>query len=245
LRVDTELRNGLGVFVIQAASPVIGAKIHTFGANPAMINPMKSNQNLAHRPGRFLRSMAIDLMMRPSERRHQSLPPSGDLERGPRPTEKEFSHAYVQAIAAVAGVAWSIPSVDDDSVDISLHKRGGNGSIRSPRLDLQLKCKATQSPSEAEFSHSLKIKNYDDLRDPFVQIPRLLVVVLVPDDLTDWLCCSESELVMRRCGYWLNLRGLPASGNATSQTVQLKRSQIFDPQSLCGIFARIANREHP
>ena len=92
--------------------------------------------------------------------------------------KEQFSRAYVQAVAACAGFAWSVPSVDDDSVDMTLHQTGGRGTVRSPQLALQLKCKAMGTPAEDEFSHWLKLKNYDDLRDTTVVVPRILVVVL-------------------------------------------------------------------
>jgi hypothetical protein len=101
----------------------------------------------------------------------------------PDQQKEQYGRSYVHAVAAVAGFAWSVPSVDDDSVDMTLHQRGGGGTIRSPQLDLQLKCKSAPTPTEAEFSHSLKLKNYDDLREEGVLVPRILVVVLVPDDL--------------------------------------------------------------
>jgi hypothetical protein len=148
---------------------------------------------------------------------------------------------YVQAVAAVAGFSWSIPSVDDDSVDMALHQRGGAGTVRSPRLELQLKCKAAPTPSEVEFSHSIKLKNYDDLRDTTVLVPRILIVVLVPDDLDDWLAHSETELALRRCAYWLSLRGFPPSANATGQTVRMRKEQTFTVQSLREMMARIGN----
>ncbi len=56
--------------------------------------------------------------------------------------KEQFSRAYVQAVAACAGFAWSVPSVDDDSIDMTLSQTGGRGTIRSPRLDVQIKCKA-------------------------------------------------------------------------------------------------------
>jgi hypothetical protein len=159
--------------------------------------------------------------------------------------KEQFSRAYVQAVAAVAGFAWSVPSVDDDSVDLTLHQRGGGGTIRSPRLDLQLKCKAAVTPAEAEFSHSIKLKNYDDLRESNVQVPRILVVVIVPDDLGDWLAHSEGEMALRRCAYWLNLNGLPASSNATGQTVTMRKAQLFNAASLRDIMNRIAGGGQP
>lgn len=159
--------------------------------------------------------------------------------------KEQFSCAYIHAVVACAALAWSMPSVDDDSVDLTLHHKGSGGTVRSPRLDLQLKCKAAPTPTEPEFSHSIKLKNYDDLRDPAVQVPRILVVVLVPDDLGDWLVHSEQQLVLRRCAYWLSLRGFPSSANATGQTVTMKKQQVFNVRSVRDIMGRIANRELP
>lgn len=161
-------------------------------------------------------------------------------------TQKEqFSKAYVQAVAACAGFSWSVPSVDDDSIDMCLHRTGGGGTIRSPRLDLQIKCTDRESPMTAQFSYSVKLKNYDDLRDESVMVPRILIVVLVPDSLPDWLTHSETELTLRRCGYWLSLRGMPDSTNATGQTVQMNRLQQFNVDSLQAMMDRISNGDRP
>jgi hypothetical protein len=159
--------------------------------------------------------------------------------------KEEFSHAYVKAIAACAGFAWSKPSVDDDSVDLCLHERGGGGTVRSPRLDLQLKCKASDTPTNPDFSYSLKIKNYDDLRDVNVQVPRILVVVLVPDDVTQWLNHSEPEMALRRCGYWQTVRGLGPSANDEGQTVQMSRTKLFNVAALRDMMIRIGNGALP
>lgn len=151
--------------------------------------------------------------------------------------KEQFSHAYVKAVAAAAGVAWMKPSVDDDSIDVTLSRRGG----RSPKLDLQLKCTAAPAPVGARFGHSIKLKNYDDLRAVDLLVPRVLVVVLVPDSAADWLTQTHTELVMRRCGYWVSLRGLPESSNSTGQTVDMMASQVFDVAALTAILDRIAN----
>lgn len=153
--------------------------------------------------------------------------------------KEQFSRAYVQAVAACAGFAWSVPSVDDDSIDMSLYQTGGGGTIRSPRLDLQLKCKASPTPAEDTFSHSIKLKNYDDLREEMVLVPRILVVVLVPDQIADWLGHSEAEMLLRRCGYWISLRGMPESVNTAGQTVHIQRAQLFNVTSLQSIMSRI------
>ena len=159
--------------------------------------------------------------------------------------KEQFSRAYVQAVAAVAGYTWSLPSVDDDSVDLTLAAKGGGGTIRSPKLDLQLKCHATATLTEPAFSFPVKLKNYDDLRDGTVMVPRILVVVLVPDDVSDWIKHSESELALRRCGYWFSLSGLGPTTNAKSVTLTLPRSQQFNPDNLAGIMQRIGSGGSP
>lgn len=67
----------------------------------------------------------------------------------------------------------------------------------------------------------------------------------VPDDLPDWIMHSEHELVMRRCGYWVSLRGLPPSDNASSQTVEIPRNQRFDVASLQAMMERIGQGASP
>jgi len=158
--------------------------------------------------------------------------------------KQQFSHAYVKAVAAVAGFAWSQPSVDDDSIDLGLAQRGGAGTVRSPRLEMQLKCHAMATPAEPDFAFWLKLKNYDDLREP-TEVKRILVVVLVPDDLADYLAESETELAMRRCGYWYSLRGMPATANQTGETIRIPRAQAFTVQALQEIMQRIGQGALP
>jgi hypothetical protein len=159
--------------------------------------------------------------------------------------KEQFSHAYVKAVAAVAGFAWSKPSVDDDSIDMALGMKGGGGTVRSPRLEMQLKCHAAEIPTEDEFGFVLSMKNYDDLRDPAVDVKRILVVAIVPDALADYLHESETQLSLRRCAYWVSLRGLPESANETTITVRIPRRQRFTVESLQGIMHRLSQGQLP
>jgi hypothetical protein len=159
--------------------------------------------------------------------------------------KEEFSRAYIQAIAAVAGYTTSRPSIDDDSVDLTIASRGGSGTIRSPKLDIQAKCTAKQKPSEPEFSFPLELKNYNDLRPANVMVPRILVVVLVPDDLNDWTNHCEDELTLRRCGYWYSLRGMGDTQNETSVTLKVPRTNSFSVVGLQAIMSRVATQGYP
>ncbi len=54
--------------------------------------------------------------------------------------KQQFSIAYVRAIVSVAGFVVYEYAVDDDSIDIGIAAKGLMGTVRSPKLDIQLKC---------------------------------------------------------------------------------------------------------
>jgi hypothetical protein len=45
---------------------------------------------------------------------------------------------------------------------------------------------------------------------------------------------------MRRCGYWLSLRGAPPTNNETAITVKIPRVQVFDVPGVVKLMAEIA-----
>ena len=164
--------------------------------------------------------------------------------------KEQFSFAYVRAVAAAAGYTVDERSVDDDSVDLLISSRSKLGTIKSPKLELQAKCLGDGPCVGDEFGYALKLKNYDDLRDPDVQVPRILVVVRVPTDDKQWLTGDDNSLLVRHCGYWYSLRGLPPyTGNAKPEnakvTVQLPRGQRFDVDGLRAMMERIGRKELP
>lgn len=163
--------------------------------------------------------------------------------------KEQFSNAYLQAVASVAGYGvWKpAPGPDDDSVDWVVAQKGGEGTVRSPRLEVQLKCTAAHVPSRDYFSFPLKLKTYDDLRPERenLLVPRILLVVLVPDDIESWLEQSEEKLTMRRCGFWKSLRGMEEVENTTSVTVRVPRSNLFTVDELASIMQGIGNGDWP
>lgn len=154
--------------------------------------------------------------------------------------QKELlSKAYVRAIAAVGGFSVSQPEVDDDSIDLKIVARGGEGVVFSPELNLQLKC-TSRDVLDGEFiRYPVRIKNYRDLIINS-QVPRLLVVVLVPENLENWLQQSEDEMCMRYCAYSVSLRGQPERLNTANVTVELSRSNQFTVEALKSIMQRLS-----
>lgn len=91
----------------------------------------------------------------------------------------------------------------------------------------------------------MEIKNYDDLRTEDLLVPRILIVVMVPQAVSEWLRHSEEELALRHCGYWVSLRGEPPVQNRETITVSLPRSQQLTPEAVQQIMKRINDGEAP
>lgn len=160
--------------------------------------------------------------------------------------KEQFSLAFIHAIASVAGFDTTIGRADDDSIDIGIRaNRSFGAKRRAPRLDIQAKCTALDDRCGDTVVHDLPMKNYDDLRDPEVYVPRILVVVTVPEDVAEWLHESPAETAMRRCAFWTSLRGAPEVTNAEKRRVQIPRKQMFTVDALTAIMHRIGNGDHP
>jgi hypothetical protein len=144
-----------------------------------------------------------------------------------------FSRAVARAIAAAAGVAASVPEHDQDSIDMCF-AAPDSPEGPGPKLDAQLKCSQNVVPNGNAFPFDLGVKNYDDLRWPADSryVPRILVVVHVPTDPADWFKCDPGQIVMKRCAYWVDLAGEPATTNTDTIRVKVPTAQIFDPGAL-------------
>jgi hypothetical protein len=93
--------------------------------------------------------------------------------------------------------------------------------------------------------YRLKLKNSNDLRAPNLWVPRILVLVRVPEQAADWLRQSEEELALQHCGYWVSLRGMPDTPNAATVTIPVPRDQVFSVPALHGLMGRISAGDVP
>ncbi len=133
-------------------------------------------------------------------------------------------------------------------MDAILHEDGRRLAPDSvlTSFEVHVQLKATyQTPVEqdGDFSYSLTVPRYDKLRKPQVNSPRILVILYLPGDTTEWLRHSEDCLVAKRCAYWVSLRNAPDSANPKHQTVYVPRRQILSVESLTELMTRFSRRE--
>jgi len=148
--------------------------------------------------------------------------------------KEQFSYAYIYAVAASAGYSFQIAArpLDFDGIDIILAGGMVRGIIRYPRLELQVKCTSRDVIGQEAIRYPLEVKNYNDLKVENIQTPRLLILVVVPDNLDNWLIQSQQELCLKYSGYWVSLRGQPPTQNQTTVTISIPRQNIFNVKAL-------------
>lgn len=87
--------------------------------------------------------------------------------------------------------------------------------------------------------YPLRRKNYDGLRPTDLMAPRILIVVLLPRDIEEWVSLSPAQLVLQRCAYWRSLAGCPPTENEETVTVPVPRANLFDVTALKEMMQRV------
>jgi hypothetical protein len=163
--------------------------------------------------------------------------------------QEHMGYVFVKAVAYSAGYSCSLPEVDDDSIDVGIFGLRGTGPVRGPRLEIQVKTLVREPLTTDGFSYPLKLKNYDDLRDEHVFVPRILAVVLIDEPKT-CVSVTDEKMTVHHAAYWAALRGLPdvifnANAKNPRVPVRIERANRFDQQALMAMMNRISERALP
>lgn len=145
-----------------------------------------------------------------------------------------FSEAYVGAVAAAAGFVFEPDRFDLDSIDGTI-----KGERALARFDVQLKCTSQSVLRDGHLAFRLQVRHYNELCETETARPLLLVVVVAPPKLGDWVSQSEERMLLRRCGYWTWLQGSPRSTNLAWQSIHVPRANLFDVRQLKRMMSRV------
>jgi hypothetical protein len=161
--------------------------------------------------------------------------------------QEALCRAYVRAIAAQAGWICSEPE-QDYGIDLCLRAvrvRGHRHADASGQFDVQLKSTTRATVTDTEVLYDLEVKNYEDLREPGENCPRILVVLVMPEDETQWLSQTVEELVLRHCAYWISLEGHPTTRATATIRIAIPRNNVFSVEAVDGILTRLRERQNP
>ncbi|MFK4085024.1 DUF4365 domain-containing protein [Kribbella sp. NPDC020789] len=150
----------------------------------------------------------------------------GDLDQ----QQKEwFSRAFLVAVSAAAGFPVEIRLNDVFGVDATVYDR---------RVGVDWQLKGTASPDFGKdvLRFDLDKRTYDLLRVTR-NAPAYLGVVLMPESTDDWINHSDRRLLLRHCGYWLRLTGMPERTNKSKVRVYLPLENRLKVADLAAIMA--------
>ena len=149
----------------------------------------------------------------------------------------ELSFAYLAALSVFAGYTCQRgPEPDLDSIDATI--RSGD-SMRS-QFDIQLKSTSVPERRPDGLHFRLHRKNYNDLTLKR-QSPLILVVLELPVEEKEWLECTAEHLLVRRCAWWMSLRGRSPIATG-SKVVVIPHAQRLHETSLEQLMDRARGR---
>lgn len=157
----------------------------------------------------------------------------------PELRQEALSRAYLEAVAAHAGVSVSYPRTDF-GIDATLSEialRRGQYAESGTKFDIQLKSIGWDGDITTDFGYDLTVRAFEQLRQP-VEVPRLLIVFVVPETLPRWTELGTDWLAIRRRACRVSLRGLPAIPNKFTVRVTVPAAQPFAAPQLLDLIAR-------
>lgn len=152
--------------------------------------------------------------------------------------QEQFQKAYVHAVVTGAGCISARPEPDMDGIDLTIRQTVTAEEAYFSALDVQLKSTTQDVVDDLYVSQKLTKSHYDTLRSTKISYPRILVVMTVPPDRSDWVNQSEVRLQMMRCAYWVSLAGADPISKG-SKVVKVPRANIFAVDALCELMYRV------
>lgn len=162
--------------------------------------------------------------------------------------KEDLSVAYVQAIAAIAGVTIFGTIRHDMGTDLEFRlvrelktrskKRGTQrNDTKGIPLNCQLKSTAITSKkvrinlTSGIISYDLDAKSYDDLVDSDGGC--FLVLMLLPEHELNWLAQDDQKLTLSHCCYyWWPKATDTLTPNDKTKTIKISMAQLFTPEKL-------------
>ncbi|MEV6506037.1 DUF4365 domain-containing protein [Streptomyces sp. NPDC051642] len=171
-------------------------------------------------------------------------PLRGDLPKKQR--MEMLQDSYLRAVAAAAGCTMAKPEPDDGIDWVVTHASELHEADCQIDLKIQLKSTWTSEPNPANGFVSVNLSNnrLKLLARKKVTVHRILVAMIIPEDIAAWVEANHDIFTLRHCAYWRSVTGLEPSGEDHT-AVRVPTVRIFDDKALCAIMERIGKGGTP
>lgn len=162
-----------------------------------------------------------------------------------------FSYAYVYALASQAGFAFKEETKGNDNVgiDISVNDPLRMYDFPPCRFSGQVKCvRKTKLGTDrsGNIFYKIKKKYYDSLTKSRPCNTILLFILVVPENIDEWIVSDESSIIVSHELYWFCLQSQPLSmlGHPDSkEKIILGNENLLTPASFPSLMQKIADGE--
>jgi len=154
-----------------------------------------------------------------------------------------LSRAYILAVAHRAGFNCSVREFDY-GIDGTFHeitRRGGRYIESGYKIDFQAKAASSTNSvtvRDSSVDYDMEVKTQHDLAMD-VGTPRILILMVLPENQDEWLTITEDALALKRCAWWASLEGQTPTTNKNTIMVPVPRTQIFDVAALSAMMERV------
>lgn len=151
-------------------------------------------------------------------------------------TQEALSHAYIHAIAGLAGLNLAARSIFDYGIDGTFRPvklRNGERIETGHSVDFQMKATTRWTISEEFIIYDLEARAHRLLtadREPGMPLA-ILILLCLPENPVDWLDGGEEHLHLRHCCYWYQPEAPPTENIATTR-IRVPRTNLLTPNSL-------------
>ena len=156
--------------------------------------------------------------------------------------KKSLVTEYIQLITSISGFSvekFGRP-IDNSGIDVMIIAPGEIEDVDSPRIDAQVKCTSVAIETDNCIKYDLKVNNYNKLIKIKSLVPKILIVVLVPRNINEWIGISEQQTLMKKCGYWISLKGKKPVSNTGTVRREIPKENLFTPEAISQLMQEAA-----
>lgn len=161
-----------------------------------------------------------------------------------------LNKAYVHALASRAKV--NLGPIKEDVYDYGidgrfclLTLRRGKPQPTGCELHYQLKSTRDWEAKEDHIEYMISRKAFNKMAYQnglgFSRI--VLLLYCLPPEVETWASFDESQLVMRKCCYWLYVGGEQLPSDEGRYRLRIPKSNLVTPDSLSGLITKVQRRE--
>ncbi|RZS32194.1 uncharacterized protein DUF4365 [Herbihabitans rhizosphaerae] len=119
-----------------------------------------------------------------------------------------YGESFVRVLASAAGLTVAKADLDVTGDDYTICRKGNHGGTRHPKIDVQVKSWSRRSAvhHDGHWHYSMRPGHFNELAGTDFPLPRYLILVIVPDQRSEYAETRPDSLLVRFAAYSMSLQ---------------------------------------